>query len=183
MPTSCPVSWPLPAISNRSPSLQHVDLRRGWRGRGRLFPAAPGAAARICARIAAGSSLRGLSSVTIDDVGAARRDLAHDRALAGVAVAAAAEHHDQAIPERKAAGRRAPFPARRACARNRRKPARRSCRRRAPAVPARRADFQAPRRLFRAARPPLRRGPPRPAHSRPGTGRRAAGFTSMSRPS
>ena len=56
---------------------------------------APGAAARMAARIAAGSSERGLSSVTIDDVGAARRDRAHHRPLAGVAVAAAAEDDDE----------------------------------------------------------------------------------------
>ena len=57
---------------------------------------APGAAARIAARIVSGTSERGLSSVTIDHVGQPRRDLAHDRPLAAVAVAAAAEHHDDA---------------------------------------------------------------------------------------
>ena len=41
------------------------------------------------------SSLRGLSSVTMTTVGEPRRDLAHHRALAAVAVAAAAEHDDE----------------------------------------------------------------------------------------
>jgi hypothetical protein len=56
---------------------------------------APGAPSRIARRIAAGSSLRGLSSVTIDHVGEPRRDRAHLGALAGVAVAAGAEDDDQ----------------------------------------------------------------------------------------
>ena len=45
--------------------------------------------------IAAGSSERGLSEVTIDAVGEARGDLPHQRALAAVAVPAAAEDHVQ----------------------------------------------------------------------------------------
>ncbi len=52
---------------------------------------APGAAARIAARIAAGFSERGLSSVTITTSARTGRDLAHDRPLSRVAVAAAAE--------------------------------------------------------------------------------------------
>ena len=43
-----------------------------------------------------GSSLRGLSSVSDDRVGELLGDRAHQRALAGVAVAAAAEHAEQA---------------------------------------------------------------------------------------
>ena len=39
-----------------------------------------------------GSSLRGLSSVTITRIGQRGGDLAHDRPLALVAIAAAAEH-------------------------------------------------------------------------------------------
>ena len=45
--------------------------------------------------IASGSSERGLSEVTIVAVGEPRGDLAHERALAAVAVAAAAEDADQ----------------------------------------------------------------------------------------
>ena len=43
----------------------------------------------------AGFSLRGLSSVTMTRSAVSRRDRAHQRALALVAVAAAAEHHDK----------------------------------------------------------------------------------------
>ena len=43
-----------------------------------------------------GSSPRGLSEVTITSVGEARRDAAHQRALAAVALAAAAEDADEA---------------------------------------------------------------------------------------
>ena len=50
--------------------------------------------ASTAARIAAGSSVRGLSSVTISDVGEPGGDRAHDRPLAGVAVAAGAEDDD-----------------------------------------------------------------------------------------
>ena len=44
----------------------------------------------------AGSSLRGLSSVTMATIGELRGDRAHLRALAVVAIAAAAEHHERA---------------------------------------------------------------------------------------
>ena len=46
--------------------------------------------------IASGSSERGLSDVTTTRSASARRDLAHQRPLGAVAVAAAAEHDDQA---------------------------------------------------------------------------------------
>ena len=46
--------------------------------------------------IASGSSLRGLSDVITRAVGEARADRAHERALAAVAVAAAAEDDEHA---------------------------------------------------------------------------------------
>ena len=48
--------------------------------------------------IASGSSERGLSDVTIATSASRARDLAHQRALAAVAVAAGAEHGDHARP-------------------------------------------------------------------------------------
>ena len=48
----------------------------------------------IASMIATGSSLRGLSEVTTHLVGETGDDLPHLRALAGVAVAAGAEHHE-----------------------------------------------------------------------------------------
>ena len=50
-----------------------------------------------------------MSSVTIDDVGAARRDRAHHRPLAGIAVAAAAEHDDEASGHERAQRREGLF--------------------------------------------------------------------------
>ena len=62
---------------------------------------APGAPARIAARIADGFSLRGLSSVTITTSAFSAARLAHQRPLAGIAVAASAEHnHEPADGER-----------------------------------------------------------------------------------
>ncbi len=72
-----------------------------------------------------------------DDVGRAGRDLAHDRPLARVAVAAAAEDDDRAGRARRGAARPAPSPARRACGRSRRTRRRRGSRRPARADPAR----------------------------------------------
>ena len=63
---------------------------------GRLGASTSRAPARMAARMAAGSSLRGLSSVTMTDVGVARGDLAHQRPLSLVAIAAAAEDDDEA---------------------------------------------------------------------------------------
>ena len=48
----------------------------------------------ISSMIRSGSSERGLSEVTIATIRQARRDLAHQRPLAAVAVAAGAEHAD-----------------------------------------------------------------------------------------
>ena len=57
----------------------------------------------MAARIAAGASDRGLSSVTMTTSAAGGGDLAHERALLAVAVPAAAEHHDD--PPRRAVPR------------------------------------------------------------------------------
>ena len=134
---SGPVSWPLPAISTMSPGpLAAIAARIA--ARRSPISVAPGAAARIAARIAAGSSLRGLSSVTMTSSALRDRDRAHQRPLAGVAVAARAEH-DAAAPRHAAAARRSPPRARRACAHSRRRPARptaRSPRARAARAPA-----------------------------------------------
>ena len=70
--------------------------RRGSPRRGRRSRARPAPPARISARIAAGSSLRGLSSVTITMSAFSTAIRAHDRPLALVAVAAAAEDADEA---------------------------------------------------------------------------------------
>ncbi len=56
---------------------------------------AEGAAARICARIAAGVLGAGIVVGHDRDVGAARGDFAHDRPLARIAVAAATEHQHE----------------------------------------------------------------------------------------
>ena len=95
--------------------------------------ASSGTPARIAARIAPGSSVRGLSSVTTSRSAEPGRDLAHQRSLAAVAVAARADHDDQPSggqrPQRLQRGG-AP---RRACARSRRSPASPGRRRPAPA--------------------------------------------------
>ena len=75
--------------------LERSSPRDGSPRGGRRSPSAPGAAAMISARIVAASSVRGLSSVTITRSASARRDLAHHRALALVAIAAAAEDDDE----------------------------------------------------------------------------------------
>ena len=62
-PMICPVSWPLPAITSTSPVRSSpIAAPIAWRRS--PISTAPGAAARIARRISAGSSLRGLSSVT-----------------------------------------------------------------------------------------------------------------------
>ena len=89
---------------------------------------APGAACRIAARIAAGSSLRGLSSVTITRSASAPRSRPSS---------AACRHRGRrrsrtprpAAASHKAAAPRAPWRARRACAHSRRRSARRCSRR------------------------------------------------------
>ena len=97
-PMIWPVSWPLPAISSTSPGASSRNRARGSPRAGRRSRSRRARAARIAARIAAGSSLRGLSSVTMTRSALRGGDRAHQRPLAGVAVAAAAEHHDEALP-------------------------------------------------------------------------------------
>ena len=93
-PTIWPVSWPLPAISSTSPFFSAAMPARIACARSPIS-VAPGAAARMAARIAAGCSLRGLSSVTMTRSAFSAAMRAHDRPLARVAVAAGAEHHHQ----------------------------------------------------------------------------------------
>ena len=135
---------------------------------------APGAAARIAARMLAGFSRARVVVGDDDDVGEPRRDLAHDRPLAGIAIAAAAEDDDEPPASRRVLAQPASFPARRACGRSRRSPTRRELRRRAPAAPARLADSRARRRRAAAPRRPRWRAPPRRARWRPGNRRAAA---------
>ena len=94
-PIVWPCSWPLPATASTSPG-PRPDSAVGDAPRAVADLARRrGRPARTAARIAAGSSLRGLSSVTMAHVGEARGRRAHQRALAAVAVAAGAEHHVQ----------------------------------------------------------------------------------------
>ena len=58
----------------------------------------------ISSMIRSGSSLRGLSEVTIDQVAEARGDGAHQRALRAIAIAAAAEHGDDAAGRERPRG-------------------------------------------------------------------------------
>ena len=51
-----------------------------------------------------GSSLRGLSDVTIDEVAQPRRDRAHQRALGAIAIAAAAEDRDDPAGRQRTRG-------------------------------------------------------------------------------
>src|SRR5262245_33014037 len=64
LPMIWPVSWPLPATSSTSPRRSSA-IAEAIASRRSPISIAPGAALRIAARMAAGSSLRGLSSVTI----------------------------------------------------------------------------------------------------------------------
>ena len=71
---SCPVSWPLPAMTTTSPGWARftasvIAVRRSPMSRisPRSLGGTASAPARIAARIAAGSSVRGLSSVTISN--------------------------------------------------------------------------------------------------------------------
>ena len=119
------------------------------------------------------------------EVGQPRGDLAHHRPLAAIAIAAAAEHHDQLAAGRTAAASPAPSPAPRACGRNRHRPGRPICGApRAAGGPARRSsvasagDRRAPDR-----RPSPRRGRVPPAHWRPGSRRPAAARSRAAWPS
>src|SRR4029077_5686090 len=107
-PMIWPVSWPLPAMSKISPARNSAIARR-IASRRSPISVAPGAAAMIAARIAAGASPRGMSAVTItpaalaagivvgDDhpVGFGGGDGAHQGSLATIAIATRAEHDDE----------------------------------------------------------------------------------------
>ena len=88
------VSWPLPASSSTSPGAQHREAAADRVGAvadlvGAGAGGEDGAADRggvLAARIVVGDD---------DDVGELLGDRAHLRPLAGIAVAAAAEHHDE----------------------------------------------------------------------------------------
>ena len=96
-----PVADDLAGFMTLAGDQQHVtgfelgDAGADRLARGRRSRVAPGAAARMAARMAAASSLRGLSSVTMTRSAFACGDAPHDRPLARVAVAAGAEHHDK----------------------------------------------------------------------------------------
>ena len=126
--SSPPTIWPLLVAlagdQQHVAGLQHREAARMASRAVADLARARGSAARMARRITAGSSLRGLSSVTMTTSARPRGDLAHLRPLAGVAVAAAAEHDDEPAAAMGAQRRRAPSRARRAYARNRRSPAR-----------------------------------------------------------
>ena len=95
---SWPCSWPLPAITTVSPgsarpSASAIAARRSTSTS--TLGAALARPAATSATIAAGSSERGLSEVTIGEVGELAAGPAHHRALVAVAVAAGAEDRDQ----------------------------------------------------------------------------------------
>ena len=97
-PIVCVVSWPLPAISTTSPrrrprKARAMAVRRSG-STSRRVGAPAGTPDSTAAMMAAGSSLRGLSEVTTATSARAGRGGAHGRPLGGVAVAAAAEHHE-----------------------------------------------------------------------------------------
>ena len=109
-PMVWPCSWPLPATTSTSPGAEQIGQRR----RDRRVAVADLAAARtapasIAARIAAGSSLRGLSSVTIATSASRAARRAHQRPLARIAVAAGAEHHVQPARGMRAQRRQQPL--------------------------------------------------------------------------
>ena len=115
-------------------------------------PRSPSIPARISSMIASGSSLRGLSEVTIATSARRVDDRAHERALGPVAVAAAAEDADAGGRRRADAPPRARSRAPRACARSRR--ARRTAGPRRPARSAR-ARRRRARRRGRSPRPAM----------------------------
>ena len=94
-PISCPCSLPLPAISTTSPSrADSIALAIAVRRSGST--SSSGAPVSTSSMIASGSSLRGLSDVTIATSASVPGDASHDRPLLAVAVAAAAEDADHA---------------------------------------------------------------------------------------
>ena len=107
-PIVWPCSCPLPATTSTSPGPSSSSAGGDGGARGRRSRCAPGQAARMAARMAAGSSLRGLSSVTMARSASRARGRAHQRTLAAVAVAAGAEHHVQ--PARRVRAQRGQQP-------------------------------------------------------------------------
>ena len=93
-PTICPVSWPLPAISSASPGCRPAIAVRIASARSPISRA-PFAAARIAARIACRIFAARIVVGDDDAVGIFGGDRAHQRPLAGIAVAAGAEHHHE----------------------------------------------------------------------------------------
>ena len=123
-PMTCVVSWPLPAMTTTVPGLASSIAWRIASRRSAIFRyfVAPDAVrpASTSRRIASGSSERGLSEVAMAMSASRPGDLAHRRALAAVAVAAAPEHEEDLPVRQLAHGLRAAARARRACARSRR---------------------------------------------------------------
>ena len=146
--SSWPCSCPLPAITTTSPGRSAGDGARRSRPGGprcarRRSRGRAGTPARISSMIAPGSSERGLSEVTIAPSARRAAISPHQRALAAIAIAAAAEDDDHARPRVTPRARLEHARQRvRACARSRRAPRspvpRRRARtaRRAPAAPA-----------------------------------------------
>ena len=123
-PTIWPCSWPLPA-SRMMSSGPASAIAAAIASRRPPISRAPGAPARMSRRIAAGSSLRGLSSVTMTRSARRAATAPISGALADVAVAAGAEDDDQPARWHAAAAPRSPLRSRRAYGHNRHRPARR----------------------------------------------------------
>ncbi len=102
--SSWPCSWPLPAITTTSPGRASADAARSPRaGRRSTRPSPLGRRRPGHAVEDLGDDRCGVLRARVvgghdRDVGEPRRDLAHQRALAAVAVAAGAEHADHAAP-------------------------------------------------------------------------------------
>ena len=96
MPTVCPVSWPLPATSRTSPrsSLPMASAIASARS---PISIAPGAARQDLAADRGGIFAARIVVGDDGEIGLGDGDLAHLGALALVAVAAAAEHHDEPV--------------------------------------------------------------------------------------
>ena len=93
-PTICPVSWPLPAISSASPGSRPAIAVRIASARSPMSFAAL-AALRIADADQAGVLAARIVVGNDDAVGIVGGNRAHQRTLAGIAVAAGAEHHDK----------------------------------------------------------------------------------------
>ena len=123
-PTYWPVSWPLPASTSTSPAWSAAMAARMASARSPISRA-PGCGSENF--LADGGGIFAAGIVVGDDhiVGQRGRDLAHQRALALVAVAAAAEHHMQLCLWYADAAPSGLSPANPACGHNRHRSARR----------------------------------------------------------